>query len=180
MAIIRAERVDDAYHVQRLHSAAFGDYGKEVNGLVEDLRPTIAEQGGFSAVAENDSGVVGHVMVTTSLLDSERRLAPAPVLGPLAVDPHHQGSGIGAGLMQWAIEAATEARSPFILLEGDPGYYSRFGFRPAGPLGFRKPSLRIPDAAFQILLLPDYEAWMTGTIVYAWPFWANDAVGLRS
>ena len=27
--------------------------------------------------------------------------------------------------------------------------------------------------------LPAYETWMTGTLVYAWPFWALDCVGLR-
>ncbi len=50
---------------------------------------------------------------------------------------------------------------------------------PGGELGFRKPSLRIPDAAFQVLKLPRYEEWMTGTLVYSQLFWQHDAVGLR-
>jgi hypothetical protein len=56
------------------------------------------------------------------------------------------------------------------------------GIRPTAPgddQGFRKPSLRIPDGAFQALRLPEYEPWMTGTLVYAEPFWRHDAVGLR-
>jgi putative acetyltransferase len=46
-------------------------------------------------------------------------------------------------------------------------------------LGFRKPSLRIPDAGFQVRLLPAYELWMTGTLVYSQTFWDHDLVGLR-
>jgi putative acetyltransferase len=57
--------------------------------------------------------------------------------------------------------------------------YSRLGFVPGADLGFRKPSLRIPDAAFQVARLGTYQPWMTGTLVYAAPFWDHDAVGLR-
>lgn len=60
-----------------------------------------------------------------------------------------------------------------------PNFYSRFGFQPGAELGFRKPSLRIPDAAFEAIRLPAYEPWMTGTLVYSQTFWEYDAVGLR-
>jgi putative acetyltransferase len=46
-------------------------------------------------------------------------------------------------------------------------------------LGFRKPSLRIPDDGFQVRLLEGYEPWMTGTLVYSPTFWEHDMVGLR-
>jgi len=45
--------------------------------------------------------------------------------------------------------------------------------------GFRRPSLRIPHDAFQVMLLPAYEEWMTGTLVYRQAFWDHDSVGLR-
>lgn len=176
---IRPEEARDAEAVRELHLAAFGDHGRTVNAIVDDLRPTIAGRGGSSFVAESDGRVIGHVMVTSSLLDTAERLIDAPVLSPLAVAPDRQGAGIGGDLVRRALDAAEAAGSPFVLLEGDPRYYSRLGFRAAGELGFRKPSLRIPDAAFQVFLLAAYEPWMTGTVVYAWPFWAHDAVGLR-
>ena len=47
------------------------------------------------------------------------------------------------------------------------------------PLGFRRPSLRIPDVAFQVFPLPAHEPWMTGTLVYLHTFWDHDCVGLR-
>jgi putative acetyltransferase len=46
-------------------------------------------------------------------------------------------------------------------------------------VGFRKPSLRIPDAASQVLPLAGHESGMTGTPIYAEPFWRHDCVGLR-
>jgi len=33
------------------------------------------------------------------------------------------------------------------------------------------------EAAFQVITLPAYEPWMTGTLVYAETFWRHDAVG---
>ena len=178
-ATIRPERPSDAEAVRALHLAAFGEHGHVVNAIVDDLRPTIPERGGSSFVAEAGGEVVGHVLVSSSLLDTAERLIDAPVLSPLAVAPARQGAGLGGALVRRALEAAEAAGAPFVVLEGDPGYYARLGFRPAGDVGFRRPSLRIPEAAFQVFLLPAYEPWMTGTLVYAWPFWAHDAVGLR-
>ncbi|HET9187288.1 MAG TPA: hypothetical protein VFN80_05000, partial [Acidothermaceae bacterium] len=68
---------------------------------------------------------------------------------------------------------------PALFLEGSPRYYGRFGFEPAVERGFRRPSLRIPKPAFQVKLLPAYQGWMTGTLVYAEPFCRFDCVGLR-
>jgi putative acetyltransferase len=68
---------------------------------------------------------------------------------------------------------------PLVFLEGSPDYYGRHGFSTAMDLGFRKPSLRIPDDGFQVRLLEGYEPWMTGTLVYSPTFWEHDMVGLR-
>jgi putative acetyltransferase len=66
-----------------------------------------------------------------------------------------------------------------VFLEGEPAYYGRLGFVPGAGAGFRRPSLRIPEPAFQAALLPAHEPWMTGTLVYPDVFWRHDAVGLR-
>jgi putative acetyltransferase len=66
-----------------------------------------------------------------------------------------------------------------VFLEGDPAYYARFGFVPAGELGFTAPSPRIPAPAFQVHLLPAYAPWLRGNLVYNDLFWQYDCVGLR-
>ncbi len=162
-----------------VHLRAFGDHGLVVADLVDTLRDTITSARGLSLVAELDGRVVGHIMFTPGLLDAPRRLVEVQVLSPLAVMPGHHKRGVGSALVRHGLRTLAERAVPVVFLEGDPGYYSRFGFTPGADRGFRKPSLRIPDGAFQALELPQYEPWMTGTLVYSEPFWRHDAVGLR-
>lgn len=53
----------------------------------------------------------------------------AILLGPLAVLPKQQGSGIGQALMVHSIKVAKQAGYELIILVGDEPYYSRVGFR---------------------------------------------------
>lgn len=101
------------------------------------------------------------------------------VLSPVSVAPPHQGRGIGSALIRHALAEAATRPEPLVFLEGSPGLYRRFGFEPAGSVGFRRPSLRIPEPGFQVLRLPTYASWMTGTLVYSHVFWDLDLVGLR-
>ena len=175
---LREERATDRAAVREVISRAFGDEG--VANLADDLRETIPSQGGLSLVAERDGKVVGHVMFTRNLLDAPQRLVDVQVLSPLSVLPDRQREGIGSALIRRGLEIAAGRAVPLVFLEGDPAYYSRLGFTAGAPRGFRKPSLRIPDAAFQVVQLPAHEPWMTGTLVYSHLFWQHDAVGLRS
>lgn len=126
-----------------------------------------------------DGDVVGHVMFTRGLLDAPLRLVEVQVLSPVAALPVRQGRGIGSALIRAGLEIMIERSVSVVFLEGDPGYYSRLGFAAGAEQGFRKPSLRIPDAAFQAVRLPHHQPWMTGTLVYSETFWRHDAVGLR-
>ncbi len=176
---IRNEQAEDRRQVHDLHLAAFGEHGNVVVRLLDGLRQLITDHAGLSLVADDGGEVVGHVMFTRSLLDAPRRLVEVQVLSPLAVRPDRQGQGIGSALVGHGVRLLAEQLVPLVFLEGSPSYYSRLGFRPGAELGFRKPSLRIPDAAFQVQTLPAYGSWMTGTLVYSAIFWEHDAVGLR-
>jgi len=176
---IRTERPDDHPAVDALHVAVFaGD--PRITPLVADLRSRPANLPPRGYVATDDAGaVVGHVLLSAGRLDAPARLVDVHVLSPLGVRPDHQRQGIGTVLVAHAVSEADRAGVPLLFLEGDPGYYRERGFAPAGPLGFRSPSLRIPEPAFQVVRLAAYEPWMTGTLVYSEPFWARDCVGLR-
>lgn len=176
---IRPEQGADHDRVRELHLAAFGDHGSVVADLVDALRHLVTADVGLSLVAEVDGVVVGHVLFTPSLLDAPHELVRVAVLSPLAVTPDRQRQGIGSALVKRGLDLMSTRGVPVVFLEGSPAYYSRLGFRPGAEHGFRKPSLRIPDTAFQAVLLPSYESWMTGTLVYAEAFWRLDAVGLR-
>jgi putative acetyltransferase len=174
---LRAERDDDHGVVGELHRRAFGDHGDVVAALVGALRRDDPAARGFVAVEGRH--VVGHILFSRSLLDAPRELVEVQVLSPVGVLPEGQRRGIGTALIRHGMAEMDKLGVPMVFLEGDPNYYSRLGFVAGGDLGFRKPSLRIPDAAFQAWTLSAYEPWMTGTLVYSATFWAHDCVGLR-
>jgi putative acetyltransferase len=176
---IRDEQEADRSAVRALQKAAFHTHPDQVADLVDDLRPIVERGEGLSLVAELDGEIVAHLMFTQSLLDAPRELVPVQVLSPVGVLPAHQGEGIGSDLIRRGLDLLAGRGWPLVFLEGSPLFYARFGFEPGAGLGFRKPSLRIPDAGFQALKLPGYEPWMTGTLVYDAAFWRNDCVGLR-
>lgn len=175
-ATFRDEHDADRAEVRRLVAAAFG--GEHVPQLLDRMR-TAPEWVGLSHVAEVDGALVGHVAFTRAQLDTRHELVDVLVLSPLAVHPDHQEQGVAAGLVRWALARLEASDWPMVFLEGAPGYYRRFGFHPGEEHGFRRPSLRIPAPAFQVLLLPAAEGWMTGTLVYPQFFWELDSVGLR-
>ena len=176
---IRPETTADHDAVDTVHRRAFGP-GEPIPALVAALRaaPATLRPRGYVAVDGADR-VVGHLMLSAGRLDAPRRLVDVYVLSPLGVDPDHQKRGIGTLLVAHALAEADRVAVPLLFLEGSPDYYGQRGFKPAIPLGFRKPSLRIPDPAFQVVTLSTYEPWMTGTLVYSDVFWALDCVGLR-
>jgi putative acetyltransferase len=177
---VRFEQPDDRPAVRAVHLAAFGgEHGRVVAELVDDLRAAITGDDGLSLVACEGDELVGHLLFTRSLLDAPRRLVPVQVLSPVGVLPALKRRGAGSAMIRTGLELLAERGVPVVFLEGSPQYYSRFGFAPAAEQGFRKPSLRIPDAGFQAVRLPAYEPWMTGTLVYSEPFWRHDLVGLR-
>ncbi len=179
---IRVAAPADGPAIAAVVTEAFGPAdGPVVARLVEALGASPAGDPALSFVAASASGqVIGYVLATRNLLDAPRRLVDVLVLSPLAVVPAYQGRGVGSRLMRHALTVMQDRPEPLVFLEGSPAFYPRFGFQPGGPLGFRRPSLRIPEPAFMVRPLPAYEPWMTGTLVYADPFWRLDCVGLRN
>ena len=175
--IIREEREGEASAVRALVERSFG--APVVGELVDALRSSWAWTEGLSLVGERKGELVGHVLFTRSWLDAPPRLIEILVLSPLCVAPEHREQRLGARLVHTGLEALGGRPEPLVVLEGAPRYYARFGFRPGRELGLRRPSTRIPPDAFQAIALPSHEPWMTGTVVYAEPFWALDCVGLR-
>jgi putative acetyltransferase len=170
---IRSARTEDWGAIRRVNGAAFG--GDRVPDLVDAL--VMAGDVVAALVAESAREVVGHVQLNRCWIDARERLVDVLVLSPLATDPTHQRRGIGTALVTAALETAGRRREPAVFLEGDPNFYGSRGFSPSGPLGFGRPSPRIPEPAFQVALTG--AGVPRGPVVYCQTFWTQDCVGLR-
>lgn len=100
---------------------------------------------GYELVAEQNGRVVGHVCLSgTPLHRTDGAVQTITMLSPLSVDPTRQHGGVGATLVRSVLDRAATDGVPFVVLEGSPNYYARFGFRPAAAYGITMP---IPDWA---------------------------------
>ena len=87
-------------------------------------------------------------------------------VGPLAVLPSHQRRGIGSALMAECIRIADERGEPLLLLEGNPAYYERFGFRRADAMGIEPPPEALAAKYFMMRPLAAYDPAFRGRAVY--------------
>ena len=176
---IRAEYPTDHSAISDLHHDAFGP-DDPIPALIAKLRQLRAPFPTLSFVAHTPSEeILGHVMLSHGWLDAPRTMRDILVLSPLGVAPKAQGHGIGTALVQHAIKEASRTTAPILFLEGDPAFYGPRGFEASKPHGIRSPSLRIPEAALQMVRLPAYDQEATGTLVYRELWWDMDCVGLR-
>jgi putative acetyltransferase len=145
--------------------AAFVRHPDEVALLVERIRASEHHVPRYSLVAEDESGIVGFVML--SWIGVEGGARPRVLnLSPLAVRPDRQGRGVGAALTREALARAEADGEPAIIVEGIPAYYPRFGFERASARGWQPDNASIPDAAFMIARLPGYTDDLAGRVRY--------------
>lgn len=172
--LLRPETPADVAAVHAVVAAAFGAHAEGVLALLDGLRGDPAWVDGLSLVADDD-GVVGHVLLTRVEVLTPRGPLGALTLTPLSVAPPVQRRGVGTALVAAALQAATVAGAPLVLLEGDPRFYGPRGFVAAEPLGLPSPSPLIPAGAWQVALLGSYGPWMTGRVGLSAPLRAvND------
>jgi putative acetyltransferase len=159
--VIRPERPGDGAAIRAVHTAAFG---RDMEArIVDDLRRTSSFIPELSLVAEEDGEVRGHVLVSWASLGGSEQ--PLLLLGPIGVVPERQGEGIGGSLVRAALAGARRLGEQLVVLEGDPGYYSRFGFVRADRLGLLPPE-GTPPSGFQVVVLDARGEIPQGRLVY--------------
>jgi predicted N-acetyltransferase YhbS len=137
---IREAQEADSTAVRDLMLQAFGpDEGPVIARLVSDLLVDPSAVPRLSLVATIGQEVVGYVLFTHAEIASSKRVIEATLLAPLAVHPAQQSQGIGGRLILAGLQSAAGRGAELAFVLGHPGYYPRYGFEPAGILGFEAP-----------------------------------------
>ena len=118
--------------------------------LVDELRASARPI--LSLVALSAGEIVGHAFFSPVTLEDHADAPPLGALAPLAVEPAHQGQGVGSALVRAGLEACSAHDWRAVFLVGNPAYYGRFGFELAAPLGFLYESHAF-DSVFQVVAL---------------------------
>ena len=136
---IRPETPQDINEIEQITIAAFD--GKPYSDQTEHLIINRLREAGamsLSLVAEMDGKVVGHVAF--SLVTINGKDLGWYGIGPVSVLPELQKQGIGSKLIREGLSLIREKGAKGCVLEGDPGYYQRFGFK-TYPVYFTKAHL---------------------------------------
>jgi putative acetyltransferase len=166
---VRVEQPQDEGAIAALLVAAFGQPGEA--RLVQRLRDSTDYLPGLALVAEGDRQILGHILFSRAQLSD--RAVPVRVLAPLAVQPAHQGNGIGSLLVQRGLAAVAAQGPALVTVLGAPDYYRRFGFRPAASWGIEHP-FAVPAEVFMAQLVgaagPEVLGPLSGRLSYAAAF----------
>lgn len=129
---IRPYTTGDSDPVYEVHRRAF-DGRTDESRIVQRLHD--ADEAVVSLVAVDDGRVVGHVLFSPVRVENQQEDAELVGLAPIGVLPEHQNDGIGSSLIRRGLEKCREAGVDAVVVLGDPGYYSRFGFERASEFG---------------------------------------------
>ncbi len=159
---VRAATAADAGVIEGVHRGAFGAQGDEIVDLVRRLAgdPTAAPV--LSLVADDHGDVLGHVLFSAARVEPDPARRRARILAPLAVAPAAQGRGVGGALVRAGLARLDADGIDLVFVLGDPAYYGRFGFRPAGPVGLAAPHALVPAYADAWMVRPRGDAGPPG------------------
>jgi putative acetyltransferase len=124
----------DAEAVRQVYLRAFVGREDEAH-LVESLHAADAAPVSLVAVDGSSGGVIGHVLFSPVEVDNGGSNTRVVGLAPVGVLPEYQGQRVGSHLIRAGLEACREAAYDAVVLLGEPGYYSRFGFERASAHG---------------------------------------------
>ncbi len=150
--------LSDVLLIERL---AFG-YDKEAN-LVRDLLHDPSAKPVLSLLGFINDRAVGHILFTAARISGTQDTASMAILAPLAILPDIQKQGIGGKLIEQGLELLSRSGVDLVFVLGHPEYYPRYGFKPAGHLGFEAP-YPIPDEHAGAWMVQALRSGVIGTV----------------
>jgi len=147
---IRPVTAGDADAVYEVHRRAF-DGRTDESRIVQRLHD--ADKAVVSLVAVEDDRIVGHVLFSPTHAENQEEDVDLVGLAPVGVRPETQNEGVGSSLIQRGLEECRKVGADAVVVLGDPGYYSRFGFERASEYGLGSEY----DAGEGFMVKPLYE-----------------------
>lgn len=159
MISIRNELPADVAAIDAVTVAAFSS-AKYSSGTEQLIVRALRGSGqlAVSLVAEEAGRVVGHVAVSPVAITKG---SPGWYgLGPVSVVPERQRLGIGKMLITQALAELRQSGAAGCVVLGEPGYYSRFGFKPV-------PTLVLPGVPAEYFQAISFDgAFPAGQVAY--------------
>jgi putative acetyltransferase len=170
VTIVRvAARPEDEEGILVVVDAAFSNATRDASEELAIVRATWAAKAPsqlIELVADDNGTVVGHVLAAPGNIDDTPTLVAG--VAPVCVAPTHHRRGVGSALMRSLVVDADRRGWPLLVLLGDPGFYTRFGFEPAGSLGLTYAPAGAGSPHFQARRLEQYDPSLRGTFNYCW------------
>lgn len=160
--IIRPETPLDERAIAQIHILAFSRDNEAL--LVDKIRASDRYIPQLSLVAETDGMLIGHILFSYIDLIAEDKLSVL-ALAPMAVRSGFQKKGIGSKLVRTGLDIAEAMKAPLVVVLGHPWFYPRFGFESAKQHHIESP-FPVPEEAFMVKLLKNYQPHYKGKIVY--------------
>ena len=165
--LVRSEKSTDIQAIEQVTIAAFKGrwYSDQTEHLVINrLRGAGAMS--VSLVAEVDGKIVGHIAFSVVTINREDKGWYG--LGPVSVSPEVQKQGVGSKLIREGLSQIKEKGAQGCVLEGDPDYYQRFGFKNHTNLVYEG----TPDPKY-FMALPFYDTVPKGRVEFHKAFYNN-------
>lgn len=154
---IRKATRNDADAIRGVHLAAFPEGERDlISEVALDMLSEEASPPVLPLVAEVDGTIIGHVTFSpVTSHDTKEHLGY--ILAPLAVIPDQQKRGIASQLIESGVRQLSEMGPGVLLVYGDPGFYSRFGFRADRGECYTPPYQLEYAFGWQAMALGDYD-----------------------
>ena len=159
MSVIRHETPLDVAAREDLLDRCFGENRRA--RTCERLREGRLPADGLSLVVEREGALAATIRLWHVAAGPGR---PALLLGPVAVEPGLQGSGLGSTLIGEALARAEALGHRAVILVGDAPYYGRFGFAPAAVARLWLPGPYEPARFLGLELVPGALAGAAGLV----------------
>lgn len=150
--------------VLHIHKKAFGeDKGPEIASLVDGLLSDQTAIPLLSLIAIDNNKTGGHILYTKARLNQTNETVSIQILAALAVLPEAQSEGVGGQLIKEGLRLLKEAGVELVFVLGHPDYYPRYGFKPAGELGYESP-YPIPEEHAGAWMVQELYAGVVGRV----------------